>query len=273
MTRSILVLLLTAGVAGAEPLDLSSPQLIGEGAVQFARSCAVGYCHGSEGRSARGPALRDRVWDLRELHRITAEGLPGTAMPAWKDVLSPAMVWAVTAYVLSLSTEPPKGAEAIVELDGSTIAGENKELTEGAARGKQLFFDLTRQSRCGVCHELDGMGTAIGPSLAIAARSKTASQLARAIRDPQAEVAFGFEQVQLQLRSGERIEGILAEETDTRIRLFVAGSVPPPLRSVAKSEVQTQGNRKRSSMPSDLDKVYSDEEIEAIVTYLKESAS
>ncbi len=273
MTRAAFTLLLASTVTGAQSLDLSSPDLIGEGAVQFAKSCAVGYCHGSEGRAARGPALRDRVWDPRDLHRVTAEGLPGTAMPAWKDVLRPTTIWAVTAYLLSLSTEPPSGAAAVVELDVSSGPGRERELSEAAARGKELFFDLTRQSRCGVCHELDGMGTAIGPSLAIAARSKTASELLRDIRDPQAEIAFGFEQVQLQLHSGERLEGVLAEETETRIRLFIAGSVPPPLRSIAKGEIRTQGTRKWSSMPDDLDSVYSVDEVEAIVAYLKESGS
>ena len=271
MTRAILALALACGTVEAQSLDLSSTDLIAEGAVQFAKSCAVGYCHGSEGRSARGPALRDRVWDPRDLYRITADGMPGTAMPAWRDVLRSSTIWAVTAYILSLSTEPPSGEAAIVEADPTAGTQQEQTLSEAASHGKELFFDLARQRRCGVCHELDGLGSAVGPNLAISARSKTASQLLRDIREPDQEIAYGFEQVQLLLRSGERIQGILAEETETRIKLFVAGSIPPPLRSVAKSDIQQQGTRRRSSMPADLERSYSDEEMEAIVAYLKES--
>ena len=95
------VILLLVPFVRADSIDLSSPEMIADGSELFAKNCAVGYCHGSEGRPGRGPALRDRLWDTRELYRITAEGLPGTGMPGWKGVLEEAGVWAVTAYVLS----------------------------------------------------------------------------------------------------------------------------------------------------------------------------
>ncbi len=271
MTPLIVALALAATLVGAETVDLSDPELIAEGSVQFAQSCAVGYCHGSAGRSARGPALRDRVWDPRELHRITADGLPGTSMPGWKSVLPDKAVWAVTAYVLSLSSEPPSGVAAIMELGSSEGPSERAPLSEAAVQGKELFFDLTRERRCGVCHYLDGLGTAVGPNLALAAQSKTRQELTRDILQPQATIAYGFEQVQLQLRSGERVEGVLAEESESRIRIFDAASVPPPLRSVAKRDVVRQRTRKRSSMPDDFDKVYAADEIASIVAYLSET--
>ena len=272
MTRLIVALALAAAPIVAETVDLSSPELIAQGSDQFARSCAVGYCHGSEGRAARGPALRDRVWDPRELHAITADGLDGTSMPAWKDVLSDEAVWAVTAYVLSLSSEPPSGVAAIIELGPAEAVSSRAQLSEAASRGKELFFDLTRERRCGVCHQLDGVGTAIGPNLVLAARVKTLRDLTRDILEPHAEIAYGFEQVQLDLRSGERLRGVLAEETDTRIRVFDAASVPPPLRSVAKRDVRRQRTLERSSMPGDLSEVYSAAEIDSIVTYLNETS-
>ncbi len=270
MTRLAAALLLAIPLPAAESLNLSSPELIAEGSALFAKSCAVGYCHGSEGRSARGPGLRERVWDPHELYRITADGLPGTSMPGWKDVIADSAVWAITAYVLSLSTEPPSGAAAIVEPGLSDGRPEQAEFSENAVRGKELFFDLTRERRCGVCHELNGMGTAVGPNLTLAARAKTARQLTRDILSPQAAIAFGFEQLQLVLHSGERIDGVLAEETESRIRIFDAASVPHSLRSVSKRDIRRQKSRKRSSMPRDLGQVYSASEIASIVTYLKE---
>lgn len=272
MTRLIVTLALSVTAVMAGSVDLSSPELIAQGSDQFARSCAVGYCHGSEGRAARGPALRDRVWDPRELHGITANGLDGTSMPAWKDVLSDEAVWAVTAYVLSLSSEPPTGPAAIIELGPAEAVASRAPLSEAAIRGKALFFDLTRERRCGVCHQLDGLGTAIGPNLVLAARAKTQRDLLRDILQPDSEIAYGFEQVQLDLRSGERLRGVLAEETETRIRVFDAASVPPPLRSVAKRDVRRQRMLKRSSMPSDLSEVYSAGEMDSIMTYLSETS-
>ena len=271
--RLAVALLLVAGSQAADTVDLSSENLIEQGSAQFAKSCAVGYCHGSEGRSARGPALRDRVWDPNELFRITAEGLPGTSMPGWKDVLAEDAVWAVTAYVMSLSSEPPTGAAAIVELGAALDSPQPPELSPGAMRGKELFFDLTRERRCSVCHQLDGLGTPIGPNLKIAAKGKTPQELASDVREPHRRIAFGFEQVQLELRSGETLAGVLAEETETRIRVFDSASVPPPLRSFAKADVRRQQTRARSSMPDDLETVYTSDEIADIATYLEETAN
>ncbi len=272
MTRWFAALALAGSVCAAESLDLSSPALIAEGSVLFAKSCAVGYCHGSEGRAARGPALRDRVWDPHEFHRITANGLPGTSMPGWQGVLPDLGVWAVTAYVLSLANDPPSGQSALIELEGGAEPAARAALSAEAARGKDLFFDLTRQRRCGVCHELDGLGTSVGPNLALAASAKTADEWTRDILDPGAEIAYGFEQVQLELRSGERLEGVLEEETESQIRIYDSASVPPPLRFVAKRGVLRQRTQQRSAMPDDLGSVYTAEEIAAIVAYLSESA-
>lgn len=271
--RLAVALLCVVGLQAADTVDLASDSLIAEGSAQFAKSCAVGYCHGSEGRSARGPALRDRVWDPSELFRITAEGLPGTSMPGWEDVLTAEAVWAVTAYVMSLSSEPPAGAAAIVELGAAFESPESPELSAGALRGKELFFDLTRERRCSVCHQLDGLGTPIGPNLKIAAKGKTPQELELDVLEPGGRIAFGFEQVQVELLSGETLVGVLAEETETRIRVFDAASVPPPLRSFAKADVKRQQTRTRSSMPADLDSVYTTDEIADIATYLSESAS
>ena len=268
--RSLIALLLAVPHIAADSVDLSSPALVAQGSAQFAQSCAVGYCHGSGGRAARGPALRDRIWDPHDLYRITAEGLPGTSMPGWKEVLGEMAVWAVTAYVLSVSSEPPSGAGALIDLESPEGPPEQAPLSAAALRGKELFFDLTRERRCGVCHEVDGQGTAVGPNLVLAAGAKTRLELTRDILKPHAEIAYGFEQVRLELRSGERLEGVLAEETESKIRIFDSASVPPPLRSVAKRDIRSQRTHKRSSMPEDLDDVYSTTEIASIVAYLNE---
>lgn len=272
MTRALAGLLLTPLLL-AESIDLSSPELIADGSELFAKNCAVGYCHGSEGRSARGPALRDRVWVPEDLYRITADGLPGTSMPGWNSILTEPSIWAVTAYVLSLSSDPPSGEAALVTLDGSGGSDERAVLSQEAQHGKDLFFDLRRQRRCGICHAVDGMGTAIGPNLALAAANRTDEELRQDITSPSARIAYGFEQVELELRSGERVAGVLAEETDTVIRVYDTASAPPPLRSVPKGRVRQQRPRERSSMPGDLDTVYSAEEITAIVAFLREAGS
>jgi putative heme-binding domain-containing protein len=262
------MLLVWPASAQERTVNLLDPAVIANGAASFQKNCAVGYCHGSEGRSARGPALRDREWTPRDLYRITRDGLPGASMPAWKDVLGREEIWAVTAYVMTLANNPVESSEALVALE-ETAEG-RQPLTGEAARGEELFFDLTREKRCGLCHQVRGKGTAVGPNLAVAAAAKSAAELERDIRQPGKQRAFGFELTEVTTRGGETIRGVLAERTPAQVRVYDAAALPPVLRTVPASEVRRIRTRRgRSPMPLGWESVYTGGEIEAIVAFLK----
>ena len=258
-----------AGAASAQErtINLLDTSVIAHGSALFQKNCAVGYCHGSEGRSARGPALRDRVWAPRDFYRITHDGLPGTSMPPWKDVLSAEDIWAVTAYVMTLSKNPVAPAEAVIALE--TADEPPTTLTGEAKRGQDLFFDLNREKRCGLCHQVGDLGTAIGPNLAVAAAAKSAADLERDILDPGKERAFGFELTEVATRGGETIAGVLADQTPVAVRVYDVSALPPVLRTVPASEVRRVRTRKgRSPMPTGWNAVYTEAEIAAIVAFL-----
>lgn len=89
-------------IAGLTPLQKRGEAL-------FQANCA--FCHGADGTGKNWigqfmePKARDLTLYTREampparLRRTIREGLPGTSMPAWRDVLQPAEVDAVAAYV------------------------------------------------------------------------------------------------------------------------------------------------------------------------------
>ena len=261
-------LLLLAG-AQAQTLDLRDPALIERGAGAFAKSCAVGYCHGSEGRPARGPALRDRNYKPPELYRMVHDGLPGTSMPAWKGILPNDEIWAITGYILSLGAAPVAPEAAVVDLSGAAAEPE-KQLSAEARRGRELFFDLTRQKRCGLCHAIDGRGRAIGPNLAATLADKDAAAIRHAIEQPGAAVAFGYELAELRTRSGETITGVLADQNDAVVKIHDFAALPPPLRTVPRAEVRRLRSRNRSAMPGGWELAYSSAELDSIVAYLAE---
>ncbi len=84
------------------------------GEALYRAHCAV--CHGSEGRGD-GPAaaaLRPRPADLRRTARLAdgmvflriTEGLAGTAMPAFRDILTEEERWHVVNYLRHLTERP-----------------------------------------------------------------------------------------------------------------------------------------------------------------------
>lgn len=75
----------------------------------YQANCA--FCHGADGTGKNwiGQFMEPKARDLTaynaqslppvRLRRVIREGLPGTSMPAWRDVLKPAEIEAVGAYV------------------------------------------------------------------------------------------------------------------------------------------------------------------------------
>lgn len=252
----------------AQSVDLVNPEFIARGAAAYAKSCAVGYCHGSEGAAGRGPVLRDRQWDPRQLFNTTHDGLPGTSMPAWKGILPQEEIWAITAYVVSLGPKVP--AQSVFEL-GEAAEETPRKLSAEAQRGHDLFFDLTNQKRCSICHKAGREGSAnIGPNLAQSAKGKSAAELRRAILKPNSSVAFGYATTEIRLKSGEAIRGILLEQDDSRVRLFDFHTLPPALRSFYGDQVRRVRTRKDSVMPQGEELGYSGAAIDAVVAFLVE---
>ena len=261
------VLAIPHAVAQERSINLLDEAVIEIGSELFQMNCAVGYCHGSEGRSARGPALREREWMPRDLYRMTHDGLPGTSMPAWNGVLSPEDIWAVTAYIMTLASNPVQPANALVSIE---IGAERPRALTGEAKlGEELFFDLTREKRCGLCHRLGEKGTQVGPNLAVVAGEKSAEDLERDIRQPGRARAFGFELTEVSTRDGEVIRGVLADQTSTHVKIYDTSVLPPVLRTVPADGLRrVRARNGRSPMPEGWESVYSDAEIGAIVAFL-----
>ena len=261
------LLVLSSAAAQERSVNLLDEAVIANGSKLFQMNCAVGYCHGSEGRSARGPALRDLVWVPRDLYRMTRDGLPGTSMPAWKGVLSAEEIWAVTAYIMTLARNPVEPADALVAIEADPEGP--KELTGAAKQGEELFFDLTREKRCGLWHRMGSKGTAVGPNLAVEAGERTAEEVERDIRQPGKLRAFGFELTEVSTRDGEVIRGVLADQTPAEVKIYDTSVLPPVLRTVpAEGLRRVRARNGRSPMPEGWESVYSDTEIRAIVAFL-----
>jgi mono/diheme cytochrome c family protein len=96
---------------------LASPAARRRGRALFLRHCAL--CHGerADGHGLRRSSLssdpRDftsREWRARtsprHVYAVVRDGVPGTAMPAWRT-LDESQTWDLVAYVLSVAEKGP----------------------------------------------------------------------------------------------------------------------------------------------------------------------
>ncbi len=119
-------------------------------------------------------------------------------------------------------------------------------LTNGgsAARGRQLA-EQHPAAQCTRCHTLGASTSTVGPSLNAIGAQLSREELLRALLDPSARVAPGFGQVSVTLRSGQKTEGVLREETDTLLVLELATGAT---MRVNKADVAARSNAV-SAMP------------------------
>jgi len=227
----------------------------------FAQSCSVGYCHGVAGAAGRGPRLRGRSFAKDYLYSVVRDGLPSSAMPAWKDRLEDDDIRAVVDYVANLATAADVAPPANPMPPG--VGPASQPVFNGppqAARGRALFSDPVREN-CAVCHAVAGRGIAIGPDLT------AGSALLNRIHSTESRHVLTAS-----LQSGERFPALLVSQTGDEVRLYDLTSIPPVLRTFARSQVVSLVQNP-AWRHEDVSKNYSGAELEDIVAYLRWAAT
>lgn len=242
--------------------SVADPAAVARGEQIFAQNCSVGYCHGVAGAAGRGPRLRGRSIAKDYLYNVTRDGIPSSAMPAWKDRLKDEDIRAVVEYVASLATatDPAPPANPMPPGAGPAAMPSFKG-PASAARGHELFFDPTREN-CGVCHAVGGRGIAIGPDLA----SKPQVTLS------DIEATRSRHVLTAKVKTGEEFPALPGDRNEGQLRLYDLTLTPPVLRTFASSEVASLVPTP-SWQHSDFVKDYSRAELDAIVLYLRWAAA
>jgi len=142
------------------------------GKTLYTENCA--QCHGDEGdgQGVMADLLDPRPRDFRrgiykirrtpqgelptdqDLFRIIGNGMPGSSMPAWRDLLSDAQIWQLVDYLKSFSEDfADFPAEQQFLIDGGP-----EPSSESIARGAEVYV----KAECAKCHGESGRGN--GPS-------------------------------------------------------------------------------------------------------------
>jgi putative heme-binding domain-containing protein len=261
-------------------------------------SCSMTYCHAARGMGGGAPKLRDREFTAEYLTLLITEGVPGTGMPAFKNILSRQQIEQCVAYILSLS--PKKGA-AKAKSDAQPQAQTLDPHLSGAARksepappaapeavksdvaindsfdirgdveaGKALFFDSTETRNCRVCHTAQNRGGRVGPDLTGLA-GKPAREILRSIVAPHAAIEERYATVMITTRAGEKFTGVKRDEDEATIRIYDTSTLPPVSRAFLKSDVAKTERLNTSAMPADYASKYSLKQLLDLVSFLKSS--
>jgi cytochrome c oxidase cbb3-type subunit III len=223
-----------------------------QGKQTFASTCA--NCHGLDGRGGeRAPNIAENQKVQRlsdsQIEHIVENGIPGTAMPAFRS-LETADVKAVVVYLRTL-----QGTKQTVKLPGDAV------------RGETIFF---AKAGCSGCHMLAGKGGFIASDLSSFAQTHTAEQIRSAITTPTPATDRQARLVTVTIRGGEKVVGRIRNEDNFSIQLQ---TVDGTFHFMTKSDLEGLEYNSQPLMPSDYSSTLSHDELNDVVSYLMKVAN
>jgi mono/diheme cytochrome c family protein len=246
MRRHLICLTLIAalcdgGVAQTPSQPESVQAQVAAGEKVFDASCGNQYCHGSSGKGGQGPRLADFPMSLEQIRATVREGRSGTNMAPFKDVLEPAQLEAVSAYVLSISSagKLPKGLDITPVQSRPENVGPSSTPTPignetgTPIAGAEVFFDATRLSSCRTCHTDSKRGGPLGVDFADAGLSP--ETVLASISKPRV-ASRAYPVITIKTAGNIKLTGIRGTETEKLLRVFDV-VIPPVQRSFPKSEI------------------------------------
>lgn len=157
-----------------------------------------------------------------------------------------------------LPDQTPASAETLAEYDRALEGGGDP------ARGAVLF-----DQACGTCHQIRGRrGVRFGPDLGTV-RGRPPEYLLVDILHPNRTIVSGYEEWTIDLRSGERLSGVIGEETPTSVTIRMLGGTE---RTVSRSEITSMKALDRSAMPEGLEAQLSVQDMADLIAFLRRGA-
>ena len=126
---------------------------------------------------------------------------------------------------------------------GKLVAEKILKLEGDAKRGKQIFTGI---GTCFACHRHGEEGRDIGPDMTGIGEKFGREVILDNILNPSASVAFGYETVTIETKSGTTHAGFLVADADPVILKDIAGQQ----HSIAKGDIKTRTQQKISIMPT-----------------------
>jgi cytochrome c553 len=153
-------------------------------------------------------------------------------------------------------------------LAGSLLQAQVKTapITKQAERGKELFLHTTKGTACGNCHEVGGVGTAVGPDL-----TKLASVVGPRGLVSTIQMSMTAYVQEYKVKDVGTFPGI-AKDGSNGAQIYDLSKTPPELHEVKAGDVQSQKQNEKWKHPPAA-AGYSNQELADLIAWLKWAAT
>lgn len=184
--------------------------------------------------------------------------------------LKPDEIKAVITYLQSLggTVEPAavKLPPAILAAARAAPAAKWELYMAGDAKaGEELFFNRESPAACAKCHKVGEKGSEVGPELTGLAGTRDPQFIIKAILEPSAEIASGFESILIVTKDGRYITGLIKKEDAQAIEIL---DEEGKTQKVPVAIIDQKAPQKTSLMPGNFGEVLTMTDFHNLVAYL-----
>ncbi len=177
--------------------------------------------------------------------------------------LSPDVSLELKEAILASNSVDLKAKMVGLKSTNSLLDAYSEALFGGDRSAGYAVFNYNASGQCTRCHALNKEGGNVGPNLMHIGSELTREQILQALIEPSARLAPGFGNVNLTLKDGQEVFGILAKETADALTLTTSDAEPlviPTARIASRENIP-------SSMPA-MGELLTKREIRDVVAFL-----
>jgi putative membrane-bound dehydrogenase-like protein len=188
-----------------------------------------------------------------------AEG--GEYAPQLRDSLAATLTtaqWRVVREPAEQLFPPPPGKDTEPVPPISELIERKGDVANG-----RVVFNTT--GTCNKCHQVNGIGTEIGPDLSEVGKKLTKPALFEAVLYPSASISHNYESWLIVTVEGLVHTGLIVSETDTRLQLKDEKGI---VRTIPVVSIEERHKQDVSLMPGDIQKLMTTQELVDVVEYM-----
>jgi cytochrome c oxidase cbb3-type subunit 3 len=243
LAPSVLLLVCACAPSHAQPGGNRGAQI-------FATTCAG--CHGGDGKgSDRGPSIATMPTTIArsdaDLVGIVKNGITGRGMPPFGYLGDPAIA-SVVRYLRTLQ--------------GVTNTPASTKLRGDSAAGRIIYFG---NGQCASCHMIEGEGGFIASDLTTYGQNRSDSAIIEAIIHPDQQIAPGTRVVEVRMKSGQNLTGVLRFEDNLNLGIQ---TVDGRYHFLARATLAHVTYTDHTLMPHDYSKRLSANQLDDLASFL-----
>ena len=154
----------------------------------------------------------------------------------------------------------------LTTIASGSMAADKSPATTQVQRGREIFLHSTKGTACATCHEMAGMGTAVGPDLCMMASAATVHSMVATIRMTMTNTVLAVK------TANGTFPAVLKQKQGDESEFWDLSQMPPVLRKLTSNQILSSDRDTKWLHPPTTNE-YTQQEFADLIAFLQWAAT